>query len=82
MIWGLYYAAVPVPEKCSTSPTLPTISARNTAAGPSRREIYGKHGGKWIDIPVVLPAADELPHASMEKAGFKEFPKDLDGFLG
>ena len=45
-------------------------------------EAYGKSGNKWIGIPVATTGGlINYRISSMEKAGFKEFPKDTAGFL-
>ena len=71
-------------RKCSTSPTSPTISARNTAAGcparkstaRARRQEMDRHSG------LLQRQLDELPHfVASQKAGFKKFPKTTDEFL-
>jgi multiple sugar transport system substrate-binding protein len=43
---------------------------------------YGSRGGKWIGIPLGAAGACFVHRIShMQAAGFKEFPKDTDGFL-
>ena len=45
-------------------------------------EVYGKSGAKWIGLPVAATGAlMNYRITAMEKAGFKEFPKDTAGFL-
>ena len=45
-------------------------------------EAYGKSGNKWIGIPVATTGGlMNYRISSMEKAGFKEFPKDTAAFL-
>ena len=45
-------------------------------------EIYGKRAGKWIGIPLGAAGATFVHRIShVQAAGFKEFPKDLKGFL-
>ena len=60
----------------------PTISARNYGGWAPAAEAYGKSGNKWIGIPVATTGGlMNYCISSMEKAGFKEFPKDTAGFL-
>ena len=43
---------------------------------------YGKSGGKWIDIPIAYNGnVINYRTGMIEKAGFKEIPKDTAGFL-
>lgn len=43
---------------------------------------YGSRGGKWIGIPLGAAGATFVHRIShVQAAGFKEFPKDTDGFL-
>ena len=50
MFWGLYSLPASVPDRNAwTSPTSPTISARNMAAGRTAAEIYGK-GRRQVDL--------------------------------
>jgi multiple sugar transport system substrate-binding protein len=45
-------------------------------------ETYGKSGGKWIAIPVAYNGnVINYRQSMIEKAGFKEIPKDTAGFL-
>src|SRR5690606_41641915 len=46
-----------------------------------RSEAFGKLGDKWIGIPIATTGAlVAYRKSAVEKAGFKEFPKDLAGF--
>ena len=43
---------------------------------------YGMSGNKWISIPLGAAGATFVHRIShMQAAGFKEFPKDMNGFL-
>ncbi|MCC7187019.1 MAG: carbohydrate ABC transporter substrate-binding protein, partial [Acidobacteria bacterium] len=45
-------------------------------------ETYGKRDGKWIGVPLGAAGATFVHRIShVQAAGFKEFPKDLGGFL-
>ena len=43
---------------------------------------YGQKDGKWISLPIGASGGTMVYRKSwLEKAGFKEFPKDFDSFL-
>jgi multiple sugar transport system substrate-binding protein len=45
-------------------------------------ETYGKRDGRWIAVPLGAAGATFVHRIShVEAAGFKQFPKDMDGFL-
>jgi multiple sugar transport system substrate-binding protein len=45
-------------------------------------ETYGKRDGRWIAVPLGAAGATFVHRIShVEAAGFKQFPKDTDGFL-
>ena len=61
---------------------MPIISARNTAAGPTPRAKTCKQGNDWLGIPVAtIGGYLTYRKSAVDKAGFKEFPKDFPGFL-
>ena len=83
MVWGLHSLPQLFPAKCiEVRPTSPTTSARSTAAGPPAAEAYGK-SGQQVDRHSGRDQRRLLNYriSAMEKAGFKEFPKDTAGFL-
>jgi multiple sugar transport system substrate-binding protein len=70
LVWGLYSLPFLFPNKCTDMTDVADYLAKKGGGWTKSGEAYGKLDGKWIGIPV----------AAMEKAGHKEFPKDLDGF--
>ncbi len=82
LVWGLYFLPHLFPEKCLDMSDVANYLGSKYGGWVPAGEAYGKSGGKWICVPVAL--AGELMNyriSSMEKAGFKEFPKDTAGFL-
>jgi multiple sugar transport system substrate-binding protein len=82
MVWGLYSLPHLFPEKCTdVSDVADYLGGKYGGWAPSAGA-YGKKGDKWIGIPVACTGAlINYRISSMEKAGFKEFPKDTKGFL-
>ena len=77
----LVAASLPA-ESASTSPTLPTISARNTAAGCRARSPTAKERQQVDRDPdLLLGQHDQLPLEASKKAGFSKFPATTDEFL-
>ena len=82
MVWGLYSLPHLFPEKClDMSPVADYLGKKYGGWTPSA-EAYGKSKGKWICLPVATTGGlMNYRISSMNKAGFKEFPKDTGGFL-
>ena len=82
MVWGLYSLPHLFPDKCvDVSDVAAYLGGKYGGWAPSA-EAYGKSKDKWIGIPVACTGAlFNYRISSMEKAGFKEFPKDTAGFL-
>ena len=70
IVWGLYSLPFLFPSKCTDMTDVADYLGKKGGGWTKSGEAYGKLDGKWIGIPV----------AAMEKAGHKEFPKDLAGF--
>ena len=66
-----------------TSPTSPTISARNTAAGSTSAVKYGKQRQQVDRASRSLLPATMINYRieASKKAGFEKFPDKTDGFL-
>ena len=83
MFWGLYSLPHLFPDKLRRRHRrrrLPGQEVRRL--GADARVTYGKSGGKWIDIPVAYNGnVINYRQSMIEKAGFKEVPKDNAGFL-
>jgi multiple sugar transport system substrate-binding protein len=82
MVWGLYSLPHLFPEKCTdVSDVAKYLGGKYGGWSPSA-DAYGKRGDKWIGIPVACTGAlINYRISSIQKAGFKEFPKDTAGFL-
>lgn len=82
MVWGLYSLPHLFPEKCTDVTDVATYLGGKYGGWAPSAEAYGKSKGKWIGIPIACTGAlMNYRISSMEKAGFKEFPKDNAGFL-
>ena len=82
MFWGLYSLPHLFPAKCVEVTDVANYLGRKYGGWVATAETYGKSGGKWIAIPVAYNGNVINYRISMiEKAGFKEIPKDTAGFL-
>ncbi len=82
MVWGLYSLPHLFPEKCTDVTDVATYLGGKYGGWAPSADAYGKSKGKWIGIPIACTGAlMNYRISSMEKAGFKEFPKDNAGFL-
>lgn len=82
MVWGLYSLPHLFPSKCIDVTDVADYLGKKYGGWASSAELYGKSGNKWIGIPVAATGGlINYRISSMEKAGFKEFPKDTAGFL-
>lgn len=82
MVWGLYSLPFLFPAKCTDVTDVADYLGKKYGGWAPSGEAYGKMGNKWIGIPVAATGGlVNYRIAAAEKAGFKEFPKDLGGFL-
>jgi multiple sugar transport system substrate-binding protein len=82
MFWGLYSLPHLFPAKCVDVTDVATYLGKKYGGWVPTAETYGKSGGKWIDIPVAYNGnVINYRQSMIEKAGFKEIPKDTAGFL-
>ena len=83
-VLGSLFAAAPVPAEVRRSHRRRRLSRQEVRRlGAVGGQAYGKSGNKWIGIPVAYNGnVMNYRNSSMEKAGFKEFPKTTDEFLG
>ena len=82
MVWGLYSLPHLFPQKCLDVTDVATYLGKAHGGWAQSAEKYGKSGDKWICVPIATTGAlINYRISSMEKAGFKEFPKDTDGML-
>src|SRR5476651_806047 len=81
MVWGLYTLPFLFPNKCVDMTDVADYLGKKCGGWSPSGEAYGKLDGKWIGIPVAATGGlVNYRISAMEKAGFKEFPKDLGGF--
>jgi multiple sugar transport system substrate-binding protein len=82
MFWGLYSLPHLFPTKCVDVTDVASYLGKKYGGWVESAQIYGKSGGKWIDIPVAYNGnVINFRQSMIEKAGFKEVPKDNAGFL-
>lgn len=82
MVWGLYSLPHLFPDKCLDMTDVANYLGAKYGGWAPSAEAYGKSGDKWIGIPVATTGGlMNYRISAMEKAGFKEFPKDTAGFL-
>jgi multiple sugar transport system substrate-binding protein len=82
MFWGLYSLPHLFPAKCVDLTDVADYLGKKYGGWVPSAVTYGKSGNKWIGIPVAYNGnVMNYRRSSMEKAGFKEFPKTTDEFL-
>ena len=82
MFWGLYSLPHLFPSKCVDVTDVADFLGKKYGGWVPTAETYGKSGGKWIAIPVAYNGnVINYRQSMIEKAGFKEIPKDTAGFL-
>jgi multiple sugar transport system substrate-binding protein len=82
IFWGLYSLPHLFPNKCVDVTDVATYLGGKYGGWAPSAETYGKSGGKWIAIPVGYNAnVINYRQSMIEKAGFKQIPKDTAGFL-
>jgi multiple sugar transport system substrate-binding protein len=82
MFWGLYSLPHLFPAKCVDLTDVADYLGKKYGGWVPSAVTYGKSGNKWIGIPVAYNGnVMNYRKSSMEKAGFKEFPKTTDEFL-
>jgi multiple sugar transport system substrate-binding protein len=81
MVWGLYSLPFLFPNKCTDMSDVADYLGKTCGGWFESGEAYGKLDGKWIGIPVAATGGlVNYRISAMEKAGHKEFPKDLASF--
>jgi multiple sugar transport system substrate-binding protein len=82
MFWGLYSLPHLFPNKVADVSDVAGYLGKKYGGWVSTAETYGKSKGKWIAIPVAYNGnVINFRQSMIEKAGFKEVPKDTAGFL-
>jgi multiple sugar transport system substrate-binding protein len=82
MFWGLYSLPHLFPSKLVDVSDVANYLGKKYGGWVPTAEVYGKNGGKWIAIPAAYNGnVINYRQSMIEKAGFKEVPKDTAGFL-
>jgi multiple sugar transport system substrate-binding protein len=82
LFWGLYSLPHLFPAKCVDLSDVADYLGKKYGGWVPSAVTYGKSGNKWIGIPVAYNGnVINYRKSSMQKAGFKEFPKTTDEFL-
>jgi len=82
MFWGLYSLPHLFPDKCMDVTDVADYLGKKYGGWVPSAVTYGKSGNQWIDIPVAYNGnVINYRQSMIEKAGFKEVPKDNAGFL-
>src|ERR1700712_5493868 len=81
MVWGLYSLPFLFPSKCVDMTDVADYLGKKCGGWFPSGEQYGKFNNKWIGVPVAATGGlVNYRISAAEKAGHKEFPKDLGGF--
>ncbi|HVF64111.1 MAG TPA: ABC transporter substrate-binding protein [Casimicrobiaceae bacterium] len=82
MFWGLYSLPHLFPTKVIEVTDVANYLGKKYGGWVPTAEVYGKSKGKWIAIPVAYNGnVINYRQSMIEKAGFKEIPKETAGFL-
>ena len=82
LFWGLYSLPHLFPTKIIDVTDVATYLGKKYGGWVPSAETYGKSGGKWIAIPIGYNGnVINYRQSMIDKAGFKEIPKDTAGFL-
>ena len=82
LFWGLYSLPHLFPTKCTDVSDVADYLGKKYGGWAPTAVTYGTSGGKWIAIPAAYNAnLINYRQSMIEKAGFKEIPKDTAGFL-
>jgi len=82
LFWGLYSLPHLFPTKCVDVTDVANRLGKKYGGWVPSAVVYGKSGSKWIDIPVGYNGnVINYRQSMIEKAGFKEIPKDTAGFM-
>ncbi len=82
MVWGLFSLPQLFPAKCLEVTDVADYLGKKYGGWVPAAQAYGQFQNKWIAIPVAFNCGMlNYRISAMNKAGFKEFPKDTGGFL-
>lgn len=82
LVWGLYSLPHLFPSKCLDVTDVADYLGKKYGGWVPTAAAYGKQQDKWIAIPVAFNGGYiNYRISAIQKAGFKEVPKDTAGFL-
>ncbi len=82
MFWGLYSLPHLFPNKVSDVSDVANYLGKKYGGWTPTAVTYGQSKGKWIALPMAYNGnVINYRQSMIEKAGFKEVPKDTAGFL-
>lgn len=82
MFWGLYSTPHLFPEKLLDLSDVADHLGSQNGGWVDTAQVYGQNGGKWIGLPMCFNGNYiNYRKSAVEKAGFSQFPTDLNGFL-
>jgi multiple sugar transport system substrate-binding protein len=82
IFWGLYSLPHLFPAKCMDVTDVADYLGKKYGGWVASAVTYGKSGKSWIAIPVGYNGnVINYRQSMIEKAGFKEIPKDTAGFM-
>jgi multiple sugar transport system substrate-binding protein len=82
IFWGLYSLPHLFPAKCLDVTDVADYLGKKYGGWVPSAVTYGKSGKRWIAIPVGYNGnVINYRQSMIEKAGFKEIPKDTAGFM-
>ncbi len=82
LIWGLFSLPHLFPQKCTDLSDVANYLGKRAGGWVAAAEKYGKHGKRWIAIPMCFSGNYiNYRKSAVQKAGFQTIPQDLDGFL-
>jgi multiple sugar transport system substrate-binding protein len=82
MFWGLYSLPHLFPAKVSDVTDVANYLGKKYGGWTPTAVTYGQSKGKWIALPMAYNGnVINFRQSMIEKAGFKEVPKDTAGFL-
>ena len=82
VFWGLYSLPHLFPAKCVDVTDVADYLGKKYGGWVPSAVTYGKSGNRWIDIPVGYNGnIINFRQSMIEKAGFKEIPKDTAAFM-
>jgi len=82
IFWAIYSTPQLFPTKTLDISDVCNYLGKKYGGWVPLAETYGKAGNKWICMPVTISGNYiNYRQSSIEKAGFKQVPSDMDGFL-